>query len=129
MLADALDPEAVTAADVTAARTLADGYATANGWKPGIATFRVDPAARTVTIALTPIRSPGIFAGALGMGTPSVGASASATWNGATAGCAICILGSLVNHNGQVLANSGSILIGGNLDVRPNGTVTSNGGI
>jgi Flp pilus assembly protein TadG len=128
-LADSVDPEAVTAADITAARTVADGYVTANGWPSGIATFQIDSAARTVTIALTPVQTPRIFAGALGMGTPTVGASAQATWNGATAGCAICILGSLVSRNGQVLANSGSILIGGNLDVRPNGTITSVGGI
>src|SRR4051794_12122359 len=85
-LADAVDPEAVTTADIAAARAVADGYVTANGWRSGIATFQVDSAARTVAIALTPVRSPRIFAGALGMGTPTVGASAMATWNGATAG-------------------------------------------
>jgi Flp pilus assembly protein TadG len=127
-LANAIDPEAVTAADITAARAVADGYVRANGWPSGIGTFQLDSAARTVTVALTPVQSPRIFAGALGMGTPTVGASAQATWNGATAGCAVCVLGSLVSRNGQILANSGSVLVGGNLDVLPNGTVTSVGG-
>jgi hypothetical protein len=128
-LADAIDPEAVTTADIAAARAVANSYVTANGWRSGIATFQVDSAARTVTIALIPVRSPRIFAGALGMSTPTVGASAQATWNGATAGCALCILGSVVDRNGQVLANAGSVLIRGSLDTRPNGTITSIGGI
>jgi len=128
-LANALVPEAVTSGDVAAARTAADGYVTANGWPSGIATFQVNAAARTVTVALTPVQSPRIFAGALGMGTPTVGASAQATWNGATAGCAFCVLGSVVSRNGQVLASSGSVLVGDSLDVLPNGSVTSVGGI
>jgi Flp pilus assembly protein TadG len=128
-LVTSVDPEAVTAADIAAARTVAGGYVMANGWPAGMGTFTVDATARTVTIALNRVQSTRIFAGALNMGTPTVGASAQATWNGAKAGCAFCVLGSLLNRNSQIVATSGSILIGGDLDDLPNGTVTSVGGI
>src|SRR5437763_1201601 len=100
-LADAVDPEAVTTTDIAAARAVADRYVTGNGWRSGIGTFEIDSAARTVSITLVPVRSPRIFAGAVGAGTPLVGAAATATWNGATAGCALCVLGpAVVDRNG-----------------------------
>jgi Flp pilus assembly protein TadG len=128
-LANAIVPENVTNGDIAAARAVADGYVTANGWDSGIGTFQVDAVAHTVTVGLAPVRSPRIFAGALGMGTPMVGATAQATWNGATAACALCVLGSVVSRNGQIATSSGSVLIGGSLDLLPNGSVTATGGV
>jgi Flp pilus assembly protein TadG len=128
-LANAIVPENVTNGDIAAARAVADGYVTANGWDSGIGTFQVDAVAHTVTVGLAPVRSPRIFAGALGMGTPMVGATSQATWNGATAACALCVLGSVVSRNGQIATSSGSVLIGGSLDLLPNGSVTATGGV
>jgi Flp pilus assembly protein TadG len=128
-LAAASNPAAVTAADIARARTVADRYAAANGWPAGIATFTVDPSAATVTVALVPTQSPQMFAGAIGSGTPTVGATAQATWSGAPAPCALCVLGDLGAQNGQTVTSRGSVLVRGDLSVSPNGVVTSGNGI
>jgi Flp pilus assembly protein TadG len=128
-LAAAVNPAAVTTADIDQARTVATRYAVANGWASGIATFSVDPSAATVSVALAPVQSPQMFAGAIGSSTPTVGASAQATWRGAPAPCALCVLGDLGAQNGQTVTSVGSILVGGSLSVSPNGVVQSNNGI
>jgi len=126
-LAAAAAPGSVTATDVARARAVADGYVVANGWPTGIATFGVDPAGRTVTIDLVPEQTPTAFAGMIGASTPAVSASAQATWAGPAPGCAICVLGDVVSRNGQLTATAGSVLIGGALDLRPQGAVTAQG--
>jgi Flp pilus assembly protein TadG len=128
-LAHAINPAAVTAGEITQARAVADKYVTANGWPSGIATFTVDAATATVTVVLTPEQSPKIFAGAIGASTPTVGASAQATWRNAPAPCALCVLGDLSAQNGQTLNSTGNVLIRGALSVAPNGVVASASGI
>ncbi len=126
-LAAAAAPAAVTTADVARARTVAEGYVLANGWSAGIATFGVDAAARTVTVGLVPEQTPSAFAQLIGASTPAVSASAQASWGGPAPGCAICVLGDVVSRNGQLTATAGSVLIGGSLDLRPQGAVTAQG--
>ena len=126
-LGTAANPTAVTDADVARARTVANGFVVANGWSAGIATFDVDRGGRTVSLALVPVRSPSIFAGVLGAATPSVGASAQASWDGPGPGCAICVLGDVTSQNGKLTASAGNVLIGGSLDLRPQGAVTAAG--
>jgi Flp pilus assembly protein TadG len=128
-LARAINPAAVTAAEITRARTAADQYVSANGWPSGIATFTVDATAATVTVVLTPEPSPKVFSPAIGAGTPTVGASAQATWRNAPAPCALCVLGDLSAQNGQTLNSAGNILIRGALSVAANGVVASRNGI
>jgi Flp pilus assembly protein TadG len=128
-LARTVNPGSVTAAEIAQARSLADQYVQANGWQAGIGTFTVDPAAQRVTVILAPVQSPRIFAGAIGQGTPTVGASAQATWARAPAPCAVCVLGDLSAQNGQTVNSAGNVLIRGNLSVGPNGVVSSGSGI
>lgn len=128
-LARTTNPAAVTSQEMTQARALADQYVQANGWGAGIGGFTVDSVTQTVTVDLVPVRTPRIFAGAIGGDTPSVGASAQATWARAPAPCALCVLGDLSAQNGQTVNSTGNILVRGNLIVGPNGQVTSTGGI
>jgi Putative Flp pilus-assembly TadE/G-like len=128
-LAHATNPAAVTASDISQARAVADQYVTADGWPSGVATFTVDAASATVSVALTPEQSPQIFAAAIGANTPTVGASAQATWRNAPAPCALCVLGDLSAQNGQTVNSAGNILIRGGLSVAANGVVTSTTGI
>jgi len=128
-LARTTNPAAVTSQEMTQARALADQYVQANGWPAGIGGFTVDSATQTVTVDLVSVRSPRIFAGAIGSDTPSVGASAQATWARAPAPCALCVLGDLSAQNGQTVNSTGNILVRDDLTVGPNGSVTSTGGI
>jgi hypothetical protein len=70
-----------------------------------------------------------MFAGAIGSRTPTVGASAQATWRGAPAPCALCVLGNLSAQNGQTVSSAGSVLVRGSLSVSANGVVSSGTGI
>jgi hypothetical protein len=104
---------------------LARGYVRANGWPDLGTSVGVDLAARTVTITLPAEESPSFFAGAVGVGTASVGGSARASWGQANPGtCALCVFGDLNDQaNGDVFVPNGGIVVGGNLDVGPNGEI------
>jgi Flp pilus assembly protein TadG len=128
-LARTVNPAAVTDQEIARARALADQYVQANGWQAGIGAFTVDGGAQTVTVNLEPVQAPRIFAGVIAGDTPSVGASAQATWARAPAPCALCVLGDLSAQNGQTVNSSGNVLIRGNLTVGPNGVVSSTDGI
>jgi Flp pilus assembly protein TadG len=128
-LARTVNPAAVTPQEITQARALADQYVQANGWDAGIGGFTVDNATQSVTVDLVAVRSPRIFAGAIGGDTPVVGATAQATWASAPAPCSLCVLGDLSAQNGQTVNSTGNVLVRGNLLVGPNGQVTSTGGI
>jgi Flp pilus assembly protein TadG len=128
-LAHTVNPGAVTPSEIAQAQALASQYVAADGWQPGLAAFTVDPAAGTITVTLAGQHSARFFAGVIGAGTPTVGASAQATWRDVPAPCSMCVLGDFSAQNGQTVNSAGSVLTRRDLNVSPGGTVRSSTGI
>ena len=91
-------------------------YIDANGWDGGASSVRVDPVAGTVDVVLAPRQAPRFFAGVVGGGTPTVGASAQARWlGGGAALCALCVIGDYDGQVGSAVVVRGSVAVGGAL--------------
>lgn len=96
-------------------------YITANGWDAAASTVTVDTAAGTVDVTLAPRRAPSFFAGAIGAGSPDVGAAAQARYRGgAGLPCALCVLGDYNGQVGSALVVRGSVAINGRLTFNNN---------
>jgi Flp pilus assembly protein TadG len=115
--------------DTVAATQKAQRYITANGWDGARSNVTFNLGAQTVSVALPPRQSPTFFAGVIGEGTPAITRSATATWNGAGAGCSLCVLGDLtLSANADLTMDQGDVLVNGNLVLGPNAQVIDTGG-
>ena len=108
-----------TPAQITQAQQTANAYISANGWKAGASSVLVDGTAHTVTVQLTPVQSPTIFAGVIGQSAPQVAGRAQAAFpGGGPVTCALCLLkmtgttlsatgaGSMTINGGGIAVNS-----------------------
>jgi Flp pilus assembly protein TadG len=115
--------------NVTAATLRAQSYITANGWDAAGSSVTFDLGARTVSVTLPARQAPSFFAGAIDQTAPAVARSAAATWNGASAGCSLCVLNDVtVNANSDLTMDQGDLLVDRDLVLGPNAAVVDTGG-
>ncbi len=113
--------------NTTAARQKAQSYITANGWDAAGSSVTFPPGTQTVSVTLPARQEPTFFAGAVDSNAPSVTRSAVATWNGADAGCGLCVLNNAtVSANADLTLDRTNLLVNGNLDLGPQTRVTDN---
>jgi Flp pilus assembly protein TadG len=115
--------------NTTAATAKAQSYVTANGWDGATTGVTFDLAAQTVSVALPARNGTTIFAGAIGQAAPASARAATATWNGASSGCSLCVLNDMtLSANADLSMDAGDLLVNGNLALGPNARVVDTGG-
>lgn len=113
--------------NTTAATQTAQRYITANGWDAAGSTVDIDSSNQTASVTLPARQEPTFFAAALNSNAPSVTRSAVATWNGADAGCGLCVLNNAtVGANADLTLDRTNLLVNGNLDLGPQAIMADN---